>query len=116
VLIIRKEQQQALQEDVNRRHFPALVDEVMARLASDGLLDDDGGRGSPMVQAQVVGAIRRGQAAGISSEDGLTQFVSYRFLIDPHWESLPAVKAALAAPVSGEDERLAAVHLAIVEG
>jgi hypothetical protein len=141
MLVIRKEQMEALRLDYIRRVMVPLMigrlrkakiledkaseieqdeeeyEDIDEDLDEDPYIDEEDIYEEEMSQEEIEEAvfsdIRQAMNYGISSEDGILQFVSYRFLLSSDWQEFPGVRTALARKGISEEERLATVHSAL---
>jgi hypothetical protein len=138
MLVIRKEQMEALRLDYIRRVMVPLMigrlrkakiledkaseieqdeeeyEDIDEDLDEDLYVDEEDIYDEEMSQEEIEEAvfsdIRQAMNYGISSEDGILQFVSYRFLLSSDWQEFPGIRTALARKGISEEERLATVH------
>jgi hypothetical protein len=138
MLVIRKEQMEALRLDYIRRVMVPLMigrlrkakiledkaseieqdeeeyEDIDEDLDEDPYIDEEDIYEEEMSQEEIEEAvfsdIRQAMNYGISSEDGILQFVSYRFLLSSDWQEFPGIRTALARKGISEEERLATVH------
>jgi hypothetical protein len=110
MLVIRREQMEVFQDEVNRdRLFPP----VRRRLRELGLLPEAPEPESPFDKAReelLAATVKRAQAVGILTEDGIVQCMTYALAFGAAWMERPGVAEALARKNMSEDDRIAEVH------
>lgn len=142
--IVRQEQMEALRQDrlctivmplmLERLQAAEILPPAKEALGSENALDteEDAGEDAPehqtdldeeverpsleILQAEILSDLRQALRLGIETDDGLLQFVSYRYLLGSEWQAIPEVAALLAPTPMSEEARLRALHLLLTTG
>jgi hypothetical protein len=114
MLRVRDDQLAALQRALqggDQERADRMAPRVLARLRGLGHVAPlPEGQPDPAPLADIRDDVLVALGIGIRSPDGVTQFCSYRFQLNPRWMERPGVWEALTRPGASEEARLREAH------